>query len=141
MSSTIAIHYRLLRAEKAPTSGAPPLLQEVDSAADLELQRQIQDADTNKRVTSVGTVAAQNSLLHEHVKSVPFELPILGYQIELDQAGISMWDRDLKYWIRIAHGGAIYFAVGKNGDLGRLFLAVWTEGAKPATDLADEATA
>ena len=141
MSSTIPIHYRLLRAEKSPKVGAPPDLLEVESEADVELQKQIQEADPNKLVASVGTVAAQNSILHEHVMSVPFELPILGYQIALEEFGISMWDRDLKYWIRIEHGGAIYFAVGKPGDQGRLFLAVWTEGATPARTIDGEATA
>jgi hypothetical protein len=141
MSSTIPIHYRLLRAEKAPKVGAPPLLLEVDSEGDVELQKQIQEADTNKLVTSVGTVPAQNSILHEHVMSVGFELPILGYEIALEQFGVSLWDRDLKYWIRVEHGGAIYFAVGKQGDQGRLFLAVWTEGATPAKTVEGEATA
>lgn len=141
MSSTIPIHYRLLRAEKSPQVDAPPLLLEVDSEGDVELQKQIREADTHKLVTSVCTVAAQNAVLHEHVMSVPFELPILGYEIALEEFGISMWDRDLKYWIRVEHGGAIYFAVGKPGDQGRLFLSVWTEGATPAKTVAAEATA
>jgi hypothetical protein len=140
MSSTIAIHYKLLRAEKPARPGARPKLFEVEAQPDTELQSLIQDADTNKRVASVGSVPEQNRILHDHVRMVPFELPFPGYRIELQTFGISMWDRDLKYWIRVAHGGAIYYAVGKDSDQGRLFLSVWTEGAKPATDLAGEAT-
>lgn len=140
MNSTIAIHYRLLQSIAPPTAGSPRQLVAVGSTADLELERELQAADTDKRVKSVSPVTAQNEVLHAHALSVPFDLPIRDYLIQLEQYGTSIWDRDLKAWIRVETGGAIYFAVDKPGDTGRLFLAVWTEGATPAQDLVAGAT-
>ncbi|MBL8750108.1 MAG: hypothetical protein JNK78_13165 [Planctomycetes bacterium] len=131
MSSTIAIHYQLYTTEATDGSTAPKL-DPVESEKDLELQAVIRAADTSRRVTSVGTVAAQNRVLSEHVEAVPFDLPIFDYLIRLDDPKESLWDREERKWIRVETGGAIYYAVEKEDDAGRLFLGVWTEGATGA---------
>lgn len=131
MSSTIAIHYRLF---ETATPGEDPTtnLDPVQSEKDRALEAAIRAADTDRRVASVSPVAAQNEVLSEHVAAVPFDFPIFDYLIRLDEPRESLWDREERKWIRVETGGAIYYAVEKDDDAGRLFLGVWTEGATGA---------
>lgn len=139
MSSTIAIQYRLFTTGPGSTT-AKPVFVEVETAADRTLELQLAAADSNKRVPSLGTVAGQNDALHAHVQAVPFELPMLGYTIALEVMQESIWDRDLRVWVKPGSGGAIYYAVDKPGDAGRLFLSVSTIGATPIASQAGSAT-
>ncbi len=136
MSSTIAIYYQLF--ETAAADGDKTAnLDPVQSEKDQELEAAIRAADTNRRVTSVSPVAAQNLVLSEHVAAVPFDFPIFDYLIRLDDPRESLWDREERKWIRVETGGAIYYAVEKADDAGRLFLGVWTEGATGAKGSAE----
>lgn len=130
MSSTIAIQYRLFTTGPGSTA-ANPVFVEVTTPADRELAYQLASADPDQRVPSIGTVAGQNDALHAHVRAVPFDLPVLGYTIDLDRMEESIWDRELRIWVKPGIGGAIYYAVDKPGDAERLFLSVSTLGAAP----------
>lgn len=139
MSSTIAIQYRLFTTGPGSTA-ANPVFVEVTTPADRELADRLATADPDQRVPSIGTVAGQNDALHAHVRAVPFDLPVLGYAIDLDHMEESIWDRDLRIWVKPGVGGAIYYAVDKPGDAGRLFLSVSTLGAMAVTNMAGAAS-
>ncbi len=130
MSSTIAIQYRLFTTGPG-SSAANPVFLEVTTPADRELEAWLAAADPDRRVPSIGTVAGQNDALHAHVRAVPFDLPVLGYTIDLERMEESIWDRTLQIWVKPGVGGAIYYAVDKPGDTRRLFLSVSTIGATP----------
>lgn len=133
---TIPIHYDLYRKADKVVGGP---LDPVTSAEDLALQAAIRAVDTARRVEQVDDRNQSDVLHHYIVNDVPWEMPIEGHVIALDEFETSIWNVKHRIWMTPTWGASLVYPVRPTGAAPvapELFLVVATEGARAHTETA-----